>query len=477
VALAAEGGSAEGSSRVAEDFTGAYSAALTIDGQFGDRWISAGPELTITLAKPATIDRVFFSSDRTGAAKGHPVASFVCEYRVEVSPDGQQWHEVANSHDRQPISARHRVTRLFNRVITPTERKRLAKSHADIARVDRAIASAQLPAWWVGNFRSAAGPFHVFLGGSPQRKGAEVQPASLKTLARVTPGYQLTADAPESQRRLELARWIASSDNPLTPRVLANRIWHYHFGTGIVDTPSDFGFMGGRPTHPELLDWLARQIHDSGWRIKPLHKLLMLSATYRQASVHRADAAKVDGDSRLLWRFPPRRLSGEEIRDSVLAIAGQLNVSRGGPGFRLYRYLQDNVATYVPSDRLGAETYRRSVYHQNARASRIDLMTEFDCPDCAFPTPRRVATTTPLQALTLMNHSFTMDMAGFLAERLERETAPADTEAQVHRAFRLGFSRSPSSEERTAAEALIEKHGLEAFCRAILNANELIYVD
>src|SRR5690606_9182062 len=153
------------------------------------------------------------------------------------------------------------------------------------------------------------------------------------------------------------------SRNPLTPRVLANRVWHYHFGTGIVDTPSDFGAMGGQPTHPVLLDWLARKLSAPesdggfGWRLKPLHKLVMMSRTYQQSSDNHEAAAAIDADTRLLWRFPPRRLSAEEIRDTMLAITGKLDTTMGGPGFRLYEYQQDNVATYVPLEEHGPQTY------------------------------------------------------------------------------------------------------------------------
>ena len=175
----------------------------------------------------------------------------------------------------------------------------------------------------------------------------------MSTLADVTKGYELPADAPEQERRLALARWLVAADNPLTPRVLVNRLWQYHFGTGIVATPSDFGYMGERPTHPELLDWLAKRLVADGWRLKPLHKLIVMSQTYRQSSAYREDAAKVDADSRLLWRFPPRRLSAEEIRDTMLFVAGKLDEHMGGPGFRLYQYSRDNVATYTP-----LETFR-----------------------------------------------------------------------------------------------------------------------
>jgi hypothetical protein len=149
----------------------------------------------------------------------------------------------------------------------------------------------------------------------------------------------------------------------------------------------------------------------------------------------------------------------------------------GGPGFRLYRYIQDNVATYVPLDEHGPETYRRAVYHQNARASRLDLLTEFDCPDNAFPAARRASTTTPLQALTMMNHRFSLDMAGCFADRLRREAGEAAPDAQVQRAFALAYSRGPTPEELDAAVRLIEAHGLRAFCRAVLNSNELLYLE
>jgi hypothetical protein len=276
---------------------------------------------------------------------------------------------------------------------------------------------------------------------------------------------------------MKLADWIAADSNPLTSRVLANRLWHYHFGTGLVATPSDFGQMGSPASHPELLDWLATQLRAGGWRLKPLHRLIVLSQTYRQSSEFREDAALVDASARLLWRFPPRRLTGEELRDSMLSVAGVLDLEAvGGPGFRLYQYLEDNVATYVPLDTIGPETYRRAVYHQNARAARVDVMSDFDCPDPAFSAPNRPSTTTPLQALTLLNHQFTLDMAAALAVRLRRE-AGADAEAQVRRAWQLLFSREPDEVELSRSAAFLAETDLTTFCRALLNANEFLYVD
>lgn len=359
---------------------------------------------------------------------------------------------------------------------SPDDKELLAELETKLKKIDQQIAqTAPLPVWWVGSHRPSNGPFAVFIGGNPQKKGDEVTPASLSALDGLSSRFRLESSSDEGQRRLALADWLTAKDNPLVPRVLANRIWHYHFGTGIVNTPSDFGYMGGRPSHPELLDWLTRELVRGGWRLKPLHRLVMTSQVYRQSSAWNPERARIDGDSRLLWRFPPRRLSAEEVRDTMLSIAGKLNLNMGGPGFRLYEYQQDNVATYVPLDDVGPETYRRAVYHHNARAMRVDLLTDFDCPDPAFAEPRRASTISPLQALTLMNHRFSLKMAQALSERLESES-PA-VEERIRRAFMLAYARQPSQMELEAGVKLVTQHGLVWLCRAILNSNELIQLD
>ncbi|MBY0522039.1 MAG: DUF1553 domain-containing protein [Gemmataceae bacterium] len=362
---------------------------------------------------------------------------------------------------------------------TAAEEARLGELKTELDKLNQAIAAAPpLPRVWAGTFDADAGkrPYHLFLGGDPQKKGAAVTPASLSVLAGLPSRYELPATASETDRRLALAKWIIGADNPLTPRVLANRLWHYHFGTGIVDTPSDFGWMGSRPSHPELLDWLARQVDVHGWKLKPLHRLIVTSQTYRQASTWSDAAAKADADSRLLWRFPPRRLTGEEVRDTMLTAAAKLDRSKmGGPGFRLYRYVEDNVATYHPLDRHGPETYRRAVYHQNARAARVDLLSDFDCPDPAAAAPRRASTTTPLQALALLNHRFTHDMAQFASARVEKEAGTRSAD-QVRLAFVLAYGRPPDAEELERCVPVVEKHGLRTLWRALLNSSELIYL-
>ena len=506
VALSNNGGRASGQARTIEDFPGAYGPQHAIDGKTGARFLATGTDLTIELAEPTLVDHVVFSSARNETTPDHRKFTFVAEYRIEVSVDGEQWQVVSTSRDRKPIPRpallNHRLLQLETTAEDRAQKQRLQRELAAVNRKSAQVPA--LPSVWIGRRvdADAKGPFHVFLGGSPQKKGDEVAPASLEVLyhkSHHTLAYRLGSEAPESERRLAFANWLVHPDNPLTPRVLANRLWHYHFGTGIVDTPSDFGYMGSRPTHPELLDFLALKLKENGWRIKAIHRLIMLSDTYRQSSAYREQAASTDGDSRLLWRFPPRRLSAEEVRDTMLLVAGKLKRSHarqsvetgvkkprsgdrsyglvpdGGPGFRLYHFMQDNVRTYVPLNKHSPETYRRAVYHQNARASVVDLMTEFDQPDCTFSAPKRAETTTPLQALTMLNHSFTLDMAAALAERLKQE-AGDDVAAQVDRVYRLCYSRPATKEEVSACRQLVDRHGLATLCRVMLNTSEMIYV-
>ncbi|MFU7557970.1 DUF1553 domain-containing protein [Roseiconus sp. JC912] len=509
VALASAGGKAFGNARRIEDFPDAYGPQLAIDGQTGARFIATSNDLTIELAEPTTINRVVFSSAKGESQPDQRKFAFVADYRVEVSSDREHWTVVASGDDRKVTphdgegGAKHRNHRLSIAAITDAEIQQRKDWQSQLHAVNRQLAAIPpLPRAWLGRHdaQKAKGPFHVFLGGSPQKHGDVVTTSSLAVMSngpsdssveQASFGYSLESDSSESDRRLAFANWVTNSENALTLRVLANRLWHYHFGTGIVATPSDFGYMGQRPSHPKLLDFLAAKLRENHWQIKPMHKLIMMSPAYRQSSSFNPEAASVDSDDRLLWRFPPRRLSAEAIRDTMLQISGvwqrgsilqadaaaddsQSAVPAGGPGFRLYHFMQDNVCTYVPLDKHGPETYRRAVYHQNARASVIDLMTEFDQPDCAFGTPRRAVTTTPLQALTMLNHQFTLDMSVAMAKRLESESDQIDK--QVDSAYQIAFNRLPEGEEKDDCVDFVKRNGLSAFCRAMLNASELIYI-
>lgn len=492
VALASNGGIAHGKGRTIEDFPNAYGPQHTNDGKFDQRFISMDDRFTIELAEPTWIDRITFSSAREEDDPNIFKFAFVADYKIETSIDGESWTEVANGRDRRPVPKmpvnpsrfipqvyrEHMEVRLIDLGKTEEEAGKIADLKSEIARINREIKRVPaLPKAWLGtrNKKDAAGPFHIFIGGSPQKPGVTVQPASISTLSEVVTSFRLNTEVDESERRVSLAEWITDPDNPLTPRVLANRLWHYHFGTGIVDTPNDFGYMGGRPTHPELLDYLANALKENNWQLKALHKEIMTSRVYKQSSDWREEGATLDADSRLFWRFPPRRLSAEEIRDTMLTVSGNMDKTMGGEGFRLYHYMRDNVSTYEPLDQHAEETYRRAVYHQNARASVIDLMTDFDQADCTLSTPRRVLTTTPLQALTMMNHSFTLDMAKDLAERATSMGQTA--EAQIEGLFSIAYQRAPRSEEVSRLKQLVNDQGLRALSRAVLNSSELIYLD
>jgi hypothetical protein len=280
---------------------------------------------------------------------------------------------------------------------------------------------------------------------------------------------------------LKFAEWLADPRNPLPARVMANRVWHFHFGQGIVATPNDFGVSGARPTHPELLDWLATKFIESGWSVKTLHRLIVNSAAYRQSSSgetnsdHYRHAVAVDAENQLLWRFPVRRLEAEAVRDAVLAVSGQLNPKVGGPSFRPFDALKFPANAYVPVDKIGAEFNRRTVYRMNVNSGKEPLLDAFDCPDPSVKTPRRGVTSTPLQALALMNNSFVQRHAGLLAERALAESGN-DLPRAIDTAYRLALGRPPTKAEAERALAAARERSLTNVCWALLNSTEFVYV-
>jgi hypothetical protein len=319
-------------------------------------------------------------------------------------------------------------------------------------------------------------PSHLLLRGDTRQPSEVVAAGGVSAVGGVSADFQLPPDAPEGQRRVALARWVTSRQSPLFSRVIVNRLWHHHFGMPLVDTPNDFGFNGGRPSHAELLDWLASKLMDENWSLKQLHRTIVLSATYRQASL-RDPAAAQDADNRLLWRKSPQRLEAEAVRDAVLSVAGELNPARGGPGFRdCNEVLRSGSYSYEPADPVGAEFNRRSIYRVWTRGGRSALLDTFDCPDPSTTSPKRAVTITPIQALTLLNNSFMLRMAERFAERIQRE-AGSDVARQITRAYQLAFARDPTDDEVAAARPSVERHGLSVLARAIFNSNEFLYVD
>lgn len=313
--------------------------------------------------------------------------------------------------------------------------------------------------------------------GDIEQEGEVVSPGAVAAVSGVSAEFGLSAEASDSERRTQLAAWITSPDNPLFPRVIVNRIWQYHFGNGLVITPSDFGFNGGQPSHPDLLEWLATEFRKNGLRLKPLHRLIVTSSTYRQRSSSAAPGQKVDADNRLLWRKSPRRLEAEVIRDTILSVSGRLNTTMGGPGFQDVKLVPNNGTTYYePFDADGPEFFRRTVYRFTPRGGRSSLLDTFDCPDPATAAPRRTVTTTPLQALSLLNNSFVLRLSGYCAERVVNETGD-DRDRQISRVWKLLLGRSPDPKEAEASRKLVDQYGLAALCRGLFNVNEFILID
>jgi hypothetical protein len=302
-----------------------------------------------------------------------------------------------------------------------------------------------------------------------------VAPGALSAMLELESDFGLPADAPEAKRRLKFAEWVADARNPLPARVMANRVWHLHFGQGLVTTPNDFGVSGAKPSHPELLDWLAAKFIASDWSVKALHRLIVNSATYQQSSASNAKGAASDADNQLLWRFSPKRLEAEAVRDAMLAVSGQLNPAVGGRGFRPFSITEFNAAFYHLEDRDGPEFNRRTVYRVNVHSGKDPLLDAFDCPDPSVKTPRRGVTTTPLQALELMNNSFVQRQAKQLAERARQGTG-SDLKAAITNAYRLALGRSPAAEEMQRAKSAATERDLASVCWALLNSTEFVYV-
>ena len=353
------------------------------------------------------------------------------------------------------------------------------KSHAEAtARIDalkkEAEASAADKAVSYVGVRVEPAPTALLQRGSVTSPGEIVSPSGLSAITTVAADLGLPPDAPEAERRKRFAAWIADRANPLPARVIANRIWQYHFGRGLVATPSDFGLNGGRPSHPELLDWLASDLVRSDWRLKSLHRAIVLSSTYRQASSHDEMAAAIDADTTLLWRYPPRRLEAEAVRDAMLAVSGELNPAMGGPSFRPFTTTSFNATFYHPVDRDDPELNRRTVYRMNINSGKEPLLDVFDCPSPSVKTPTRGETITPLQALSLMNNSFVQRQADRLAARA-LEAAAGDLPLAVGRAYERALGRQPTDEERQRAVAAAGDRGLQSVCWALLNSSEFLY--
>jgi len=363
---------------------------------------------------------------------------------------------------------------------------------AAIVRSEKRKADPPEKIAWVTDVSRDPPDVYLLERGQYNRPGEKVVPAALAVLREESNGLDVAAAAADSPRttgrRLALARWLTrpgSRAAALLARVTANRMWQHHFGRGIVSTADNLGRSGSRPTHPELLEYLADRLARDGWKAKSLHRLMLCSAVYRQSSRPRSGAERVDPENLLLWRYPLRRLDAESVRDAMLAAAGELDPRMGGP--------------YVPTKRTGvgevvvdesvAGARRRSVYLQARRTQITSLLETFDAPSVVFNCTRRNTTTIPLQSLSQLNSDFARRRAKALAARLDRE-AGTKTAARIERAFLLTAGRSPARTERAAAEDFLNNQpgrypgaGDAAegawidFCQALLSSNAFLYVE
>ena len=406
------------------------------DGRFGNdySWIPSEPLgwVEIELPQPTAIDTLVWGRDRNGEFTDR----LAIGYRIEVLAEGAEWRVVSSSADRRP-------------------------------------STDSGPSIFAGRFDAIPAVTWRLERGNPMEPREEVAPSGV---ARVHVPFALADASDEPSRRRALAEWIVAPENPLSARVIVNRIWQQHFGRGLVETPSDFGAMGARPSHPELLDTLACDFVRGGGSMKALHRRLLLSATWRQSSQPRANALAIDASDRLLWRFAPRRLPAEAIRDSMLAVAGVLDLTLGGPSVSPFAPNDNYVRLYEPKLEFVAADYRRSINLLRVRMHPEPTFASFDLPDGGQPCPRRGSAITPLQALALTHSPFVLEAASRFSARLEGER-PNDIDAQIRRAFELVFSRAPGERELSAARGVARDHGLQTSCRALLNASEFLWIE
>ncbi len=353
--------------------------------------------------------------------------------------------------------------------------------------------------WEEGESAYQAPPNYFLIRGDPFSPGSEMSPGFLTVATYGDPPTEIPRpDGRTAGRRLALAEWIASRDNPLTARVIINRIWHHHFGRGIVRTLDNLGRMGDAPTHPELLDWLAVEFMDRGWSIKEMHRLLMTSDAYRMASSFSNDAnAAADPENNLLWRYRGQRLEAEILRDSIMTVSGGIDLTIGGPG--VFPHIPSDIlfqsdgkgfwcGSPEPGRRITApatgiwceepdrpEVWRRSVYVFRRRSLGFPFFDTFDLPDQNQAAAARNVSTVSTQALTLMNNPFVLNQAQLLADRLERE-APGDVDAQIRRAYLIALTRQPTDAEMTIARDLIAGQSLADFTHVMMNLNEFLYL-
>ncbi|MEO2015395.1 MAG: DUF1553 domain-containing protein [Fuerstiella sp.] len=442
------------------------------DGKTGNShsWISnesGAGWVQLEFATTVSIDRIEWGRDRAGRYNDR----LATDYVIESSADGQTWRLIASSADRLPFNSGNTAEPVYDFASAAPDRARQGAAWLQellsLTKEKEQLAAATTV--YAGTFRQP-GPTHRLYRGEPLAKREEVAPDTLEVMGSL--GLEKTS--PEQQRRLRFAEWLTEPDHPLTARVIVNRIWQHHFGTGIVDTPNDFGRNGTAPSHPELLDWLASELVRSGWSLQHIQRLILTSNTWQQSSVPQAEAVRVDAATRLLWRFPPRRLEAEAIRDSIVAVSGAMNTQMGGPGFSGFEVEMENVRHFFPKANYGPADFRRMVYMTKIRQERESVFGVFDCPDASQVISKRSRSTTPLQALNLLNSSFVVQQSELLSKRLKNQKDSLAEQVQL--AYLLCFGRNADIDEASDAERFVKEFGLVSLCRGLLNSNEFLFI-
>lgn len=471
VALASNGGTASASSFALENQTRHFENLIdgSIDRRQAFAWVAdqkGEAWIQIDLPGSREVDRIVW----------HNGSSVPADYVIELLVTGESgqtdWQRVADTKDRQPR---------INDLRAPEDVRLKGMSKKEIQALMKVIASVRAkqrdfdrrkagPQVYAASFDAQPDPTYALDRGDAMRRLKQVSSGMPQAMGP----YGLAADAKEVDRRIALANHLTQPNHPLTARVIVNRLWQGHFGVGLVETSSDFGKMGAAPSHPELLDWLAREMIDHGWSIKYMHRLIMRSQTYQQGSRPTPEGLKADSQSRLLWRYPPRRLEAEAIRDSILSVSGRLNLKMGGKGFNLFKQ-RGGLADYQPIEKFDQSGWRRMIYAHKVRMQGVDVFGAFDCPDFGQMKPKRTRSITPLQSLGLFNSVFVNRQATFLSERLQAE-AGQDFGSQIELLFRLAYARLADPDEKQQLMKLAELHGMTQVCRVIFNTSEFIYL-
>ena len=447
------------------------------DGEYGtERWAARVPQgkkenpwLEFRFPTATEVDRIRLSNNRENFFDTDYLTDLkpfnFPKYRIETQANDGTWHVVADSENTPQLNKTY-----------PFRNDALSKLQTLITRFNT---EGPRPSF-IGRFKQP-GPTHVFHRGSPENPRDEVAPSAPLVLAG---DLQLQTDASGRDRRKAFAEWLTRPENPLPARVMVNRIWHHVFGQGIVTTTGDFGFAGAQPTHPELLDWLASEFitptvpignqPTRAWSTKHILRLLVTSRAFTQESKPDKEALAIDGTSRLLWRFPPRRLEAEVIRDAILTASDSLDPELGGPSYRIHN-IKKRYAQWQVLDNHSEETWRRMIYQERMRRVDDCMFTAFDFPDCGQVRAKRPVSTTPLQALNLMNSPFVMSQSKLIAKRALKESGNNLSKA-IDRCFELLLARHSTGQEKTAVQN-IKAEELFLVCRAILNSNAFTFLE